>query len=144
MRALLVFTITFLAIGARADLLVPPTEPFVKSGAGKVEFSKNIKDQDATIRVIEANLRNLKTCYSRALKKNTQIEGTVLVKWEVAPNGKTKSAGFEEDLIKNWGMKKCLMRNFKTWIFPETSDGKVGTFLYSFEFRVREPAPPES
>ncbi len=145
MTILMSLLASLLVSTAKADLLVPPQTPNVKSGGGKVEFSENMKEgKDAAIRVVEANLRSLKACYAKVLRKNAQVEGEMVVKWEIKPNGETKKAQFEENKIRNWSLNDCVMKQFSHWKFPETSDGKIGGMTYSFEFTQKENAPPES
>jgi len=145
MKALiLIVAIQFTVLVALADLLIPPRKPHVKSGGGKVEFSPNIKDQDAVIRFVESKLEELRGCYEKAIKRQAQVDGEYVVNWEIASNGKSKKVAYDGDKSYNWDFSQCLLKRFKAWKFPATADGKPGTVTYSFEFQQKEDVPPES
>ncbi|MEQ1878093.1 MAG: AgmX/PglI C-terminal domain-containing protein [Bdellovibrionia bacterium] len=141
---ILMVAIQFTVLVALADLLIPPRKPHVKSGGGKVEFSENIKDHDAIIRFVETKLGELNKCYDAALKKQAQVDGEYVVKFDIASNGKSKTVGYEGEKTRNWDFSNCLLKRFKSWKFPKTADGKPGSVIYSFEFLQKEEAPPES
>ena len=108
----------------------------IVTGGTEESFSGSI-DRDAIRRVIQANMRVIRTCYERQLNRNPDLFGKVIITWEIGEQGRVMSASVKSSELGEKGGKEvgdCLVQNFKTWKFPEPPPNQQVTVSYPFFF----------
>jgi outer membrane biosynthesis protein TonB len=101
-------------------------------GTGE-SFSGTI-DREAIRRVIQANLRVIRTCYERELNRNPNLLGKIVISWEIGPEGRVLSASTKSNELGNDAVAQCVIDRLKTWRFPEPPAGQVVDVAYPFFF----------
>jgi TonB family protein len=71
------------------------------------------------------NLRALKDCYERQLKRFPQLQGKIVLSFEITESGKVTGASFAEDTLKNGEVKQCILERARFWRFPKPDGGSV-------------------
>lgn len=90
-----------------------------------------LSPQEVT-KVVNRRLGAIKGCYERALRRNPNLEGKVIVRFTVAGSGKVSSA---RTTVNELGpdVGSCIVNAFKLFRFPPP-DGGAATFEYPFLF----------
>jgi hypothetical protein len=87
--------------------------------------------------VVNRNLRVVKFCYCRALKRDPEFEGEAIVGMQIKTTGKVSKVEIEPDDMADHRFGKCLAPRVAKWRFPRFSgkkeDGlKVKSIGYEF------------
>lgn len=106
----------------------------VKAGGGEEEFLGSI-DREAVRRVVQAGMREIRSCYERQLNKNKGLEGRIVLAWVIAEQGKVLSARVKNSNMNNKELEECMIGRLKTWRFPEPPAG--GHPEVSFPFMLK-------
>jgi hypothetical protein len=80
----------------------------------------------------------LKKCYETALKRNSELEGKLVVQFTIQPDGtateaKKRGATFEEPALE-----KCILRVFSGLKFPKPRSGGLTVVTYPLLFSATE------
>lgn len=102
-------------------------------GGEEESFSGTI-DREAIRRVIQANLRVIKTCYERQLNRNPDLFGKVVIAWEIGEQGRVVSARIGRDELGNRAVGDCIVAKLKGWRFPEPPANQQVEVAYPFFF----------
>jgi hypothetical protein len=70
-------------------------------------------------------LRTIKSCYEFQLNKNKELMGKLVLSWEIGEQGRVVSAKVRSNELGNAEVANCIMRNLKTWRFPEPPSNQV-------------------
>jgi outer membrane biosynthesis protein TonB/pSer/pThr/pTyr-binding forkhead associated (FHA) protein len=105
----------------------------VEPGGVEEDFSGTI-DREAVRRVVRDNLRDLRSCYERALNQKTGIEGKVVITWEIGEQGRVLKAVTKSSTIGSPFVEDCIRLKIKSWKFPEPPPGTVGVVSFPFVF----------
>jgi outer membrane biosynthesis protein TonB len=81
--------------------------------------------QDVIKKEMSKNLRALKDCYERQLKRFPQLQGKIVLSFEITESGKVTGASFAEDTLKNGEVKQCILERARFWRFPKPDGGSV-------------------
>ena len=84
--------------------------------------------------VIRKNMNQLRYCYQRELTKNPGLEGKIIVKFTIAPDGSVSRSGIKTSSMGNSDVETCLTERFKRFKFPEPKGGGVVIVSYPFVF----------
>ncbi|MFV8756663.1 AgmX/PglI C-terminal domain-containing protein [Nannocystaceae bacterium ST9] len=90
-------------------------------------------DRDMVRRIVRAHINEVRSCYNAGLTKNPNLEGRVLIKFTIIPNGKVSSAMVEENTTKESSVGDCIAKAVKRWSFPKASKG---TAIVTYPFRL--------
>ena len=105
-------------------------------GGAEEEFIGTI-DREAVRRAVRSQLNFFKACYEREYKKNTKLEGKVVISWEIHERGVAKNARIVRDktTIGNRAVEECVRSRMETIRFPEPPAGTVAEVAgYPFVF----------
>lgn len=75
--------------------------------------------------VMRRQLKSLRDCYESALKRNRQLSGKLVIRFEIEESGKTQNVDFEDDTLGSPEVKECIARRAKYWRFPKPDGGSV-------------------
>lgn len=76
-------------------------------------------DKEAIRRVIRAHLREIRTCYERALQRQPDLYGKIVFSWVIAEKGRVQSARVTSNDLGSSEVANCIKAKLQTWTFPE-------------------------
>jgi len=82
-----------------------------------------LEDQDIAS-VVNRNLRAVKFCYCKALKKDPEFEGEAIVGMQIKTTGKVSKVNIEPEDMADHKFGKCLKPRVAKWRFPKFSGKK--------------------
>lgn len=94
--------------------------------------------REAMDQVVNRHLNQLRYCYQRALTRDPDIAGKVVVKFEVAADGTVTSAEIKSTTMNNEQVESCLVGRFMRFQFPEPKGGGIVIASYPFVFSSGE------
>ena len=99
------------------------------------EYSMGIDREKIRI-VIRDNITDIRRCYEKELKVNDELEGKVLIRWEIDNKGAVNSPKVVDDQsdLKNANVNACLLKTISSLTFPP-SPGVATTVEFPFWFR---------
>jgi TonB family protein len=107
----------------------------VPGGEGE-SFSGTI-DREAIRKVIRDNARQIQACYEKALNKNPNLYGKVILEWVIIGNGRVSSAKVSSSTLKNSEVENCVLSRLRTWKFPEPPSDQEAVVSYPFLFNAQ-------
>ena len=75
-------------------------------------------DRDAILRVVRRNRHELRFCYERELIKRPDLQGKVLVHWQINPYGKVMNEKIVSSSFPKGALEKCILLRLRSWRFP--------------------------
>lgn len=108
----------------------------IQAGGAEEEFVGSI-DKEAVRRVVRSALSAFKSCYDREYKKDTKLEGKVVITWEIHEKGVARNANVVKDksTIGNSSVEECVRSRLMALRFPEPPSGTVAEVTYPFLFQ---------
>ncbi len=108
----------------------------IQAGGAEEEFSGSI-DKEAVRRVVRSALAAFKACYDREFKKDTNLEGKVVISWEIHEKGVAKNAQIvkSKSTIGNSTVEECVRSRMLSLRFPEPPAGSFAEVTYPFLFQ---------
>ncbi|MES2801521.1 MAG: AgmX/PglI C-terminal domain-containing protein [Bdellovibrionota bacterium] len=108
----------------------------VTPGGAEEEFIGSI-DKEAVRRAVRSALLSFKACYDREYKKDTKLEGKVVISWEIHEKGIAKNARVvkEKTTLGNSAVEECVRARLLTLRFPEPPPGSMAEAVYPFLFQ---------
>lgn len=85
---------------------------------------------DKINRVMRRQKGAIQACYESALKRNRELEGKLIIDFEIMENGRTANIAFGGSL-RSSDLESCIKRRARSWRFPRPSGGSV---FVSFPF----------
>jgi TonB family protein len=83
--------------------------------------------------VISRRKGAIQSCYERELKKNPNIAGKVVVRFNIGTAGRVTSASVASSSLGAPAVGSCVVSRIKSWRFPKPEGGSV-TVTKSFVF----------
>lgn len=107
----------------------------VSPGGAEEEFVGTI-DREAVRRAIRNSIQMIKACYDREYRKDTRLQGKVVVKFEIHERGVAKNSSVDSggSTLKNSTVQDCVRRRILEIRFPEPPAGTVAEISYPFSF----------
>jgi len=81
--------------------------------------------QDVIVKEMKKNIRALKDCYERQLKRFPTLAGKIVISFEITDQGRMGQTDIVEDSMKNAEVKACILQRSRSWRFPKPSGGSV-------------------
>ncbi len=103
----------------------------VKSEAPAVDGSL---DPNLVAKEVKARIGAIKACYERALKRNPNLSGKIVVHWTITAAGTVSGVDIEQDTIGDSEVASCIKGLVARWRFPAPSGGAVEV-SYPFVFQ---------
>jgi hypothetical protein len=75
--------------------------------------------------VMRKNLRAMKDCYERQLKRFPTLQGKITISFEIVDSGKVQGVDIVEDTVRNSEVKSCILGRARFWRFPRPQGGSV-------------------
>jgi len=121
-------TIGDIAIDGGGDVLAGTKREEVAPGdvtPGAPEVEGGDLSSETVARVMKNNLRALKDCYERQLKRFPTLAGKMVLSFAITEDGRTDVADVVEDSMNDATVKRCILDRSRTWHFPKPSGGSV-------------------
>lgn len=108
----------------------------IQAGGAEEEFVGTI-DREAVRRVVRSAINSFKACYEREYKKDTKLEGKVVIAWEIHEKGVAKNARVvsAKSTIGNAAVEDCVRSRMLTLRFPEPPQGTMAEVMFPFVFQ---------
>ncbi|WP_225413975.1 AgmX/PglI C-terminal domain-containing protein [Stigmatella hybrida] len=103
----------------------------VRDAAPEVDSSD--VDREALSRYVKARLKAIQNCYEKELKRNPNLKGKVVVRFNIKPSGRTSDIDVEENTLGNEAVGSCIRTVIRSWVFPFKPDDEVPV-AYPFVF----------
>jgi pSer/pThr/pTyr-binding forkhead associated (FHA) protein len=107
------------------------------AGGDDETFSGSI-DKEAIRRVVQANLRQIRSCYERGLNKEPGLYGKIVIQWTIGAGGNVLEAGIKSSSMQNSEVESCAVARLKSWKFPEPPANEVAVVSYPFVFQAQD------
>ena len=92
-------------------------------------------DPSIIAKEIRGRLGAIKACYESGLKRNPNIGGKLVLRFEISSVGKVTKADYEQDTMKDDDVNSCIKGKVLSWRFPAPAGGSV-QFSYPFVFQA--------
>ncbi|NCN95490.1 MAG: AgmX/PglI C-terminal domain-containing protein, partial [Bdellovibrionales bacterium] len=76
-------------------------------------------DKEAIRRVIRDHIREIRTCYERALQRQPDLFGKIVFSWIIEEKGRVQSAKVVSNDLGNAEVANCIKSKLQTFTFPE-------------------------
>ena len=122
-----------------ADGFGDKTNVAVEPGDSEAEFVGTI-DKEAVRRVIRHNQNEIRGCYVKELnrlERGRQIEGKVVMTWEIVAGGRAVNVKVKSSTLNNKAVENCLRDRIASYTFPDVPAGMTAEVSqYPFNFRA--------
>lgn len=105
----------------------------VNVGGQEAEFVGTI-DREAIRRVVRSNKRVIQFCYERALQRDRDLHGKIVLEWDIGERGRVLAAKVKSSTLSDQEVGQCILARLKTWIFPEPPADQIAVVAYPFVF----------
>jgi len=99
------------------------------------DFNSTI-DKDAIRRLIRKNKNAIKGCYDRALTRNSNLSGKVVLSWKIAAGGRMISPKVKSSSLNNSRIEQCIINRLMVLKFPEPGINEIAEVDYPFVFKA--------
>lgn len=122
-----------------ADGFGDKTSVAVEPGDSEAQFVGTI-DKEAVRRVIRHNQNEIRGCYVKELnrlERGRQIEGKVVMTWEIVAGGRAVNVKVKSSTLNNKAVENCLRDRIASYTFPDVPAGMTAEVSqYPFNFRA--------
>ncbi len=82
-------------------------------------------DPSMVAKEVRTRLGAIKACYERALKRNPNLSGKVVIHWTITQAGTVSGVDVEQDTLGDAEVASCIKSLVARWRFPAPSGGSV-------------------
>src|SRR4051812_10331801 len=91
-------------------------------------------DPNMVAKEVKTRLGAIKACYERALKRNPNLSGKVVIHWTITQAGTVSGVDVEQDTLGDAEVASCIKALVARWRFPAPSGGSVDvSFPFVFQ-----------
>lgn len=109
----------------------------IDAGGAEESFEGTI-DREAVRRVIRSILNQIKSCYERALRGNTGLEGKVVIRFVIEDQGRVRQASTKSSTLGDNGVERCVADRIRGQRFPDPPAGTIAEVDYPFVFGAQK------
>lgn len=95
-------------------------------------------DREAIRNSIRAQISHFQDCYANALKRNKDLEGKIIIKWQIIDNGLVKGAQVQETTIQDQVFAGCMVDIISKIKFEAPPEGQIAEVVYPFTFKFSD------
>lgn len=106
-----------------------------KVGVGGTSQQHGGLNAEQIQRVVRAHMGAVRACYEIEAQRNPGLKGGVTVQWAIDPSGAVTNASVASTTLSNARVEGCLVRQVKTWKFPN-ADAATVVSGFPFKFAV--------
>lgn len=89
-------------------------------------------DKDIIRRIVRTHIKEVRYCYDKALRKDSNAAGKVVIDFEISPTGKVTRAEVKSTTLDDKDVGKCIASATKRWKFPKPKGGGKVSVSYPF------------
>ena len=82
-------------------------------------------DPNIIVLEVRARMSAIKACYERALKRNPNLSGKVVVRWTITAAGTVNGVDIDQDTLGDSEVTNCIKGLVARWHFPTPQGGSV-------------------
>ena len=82
-------------------------------------------DPNIVVKEVRARMSAIKACYERALKRNPNLSGKLVVRWTITAAGTVSGVDIDQDSLGDSEVTNCIKGLVARWRFPAPSGGSV-------------------
>jgi hypothetical protein len=82
-------------------------------------------DPNIIVREVRSRMAAIKLCYERALKRNPNLSGKVVIRWTITAAGTVSGVDVDQDSMNDSEVTNCIKSLVAHWRFPAPSGGSV-------------------
>jgi outer membrane biosynthesis protein TonB len=91
-------------------------------------------DPNMVAKEVRSRLGAIKACYERALKRNPNLSGKVVIHWTITQAGTVSGVDVEQDTLGDAEVASCIKSLIARWRFPAPAGGSVDvSFPFVFQ-----------
>ncbi len=94
-------------------------------------------DPSIVSKEVRSRLGAIKACYERALKRNPNLSGKIVIRWTITPAGTVSGVDVENDTMGDNEVSGCIKSLIARWRFPAPAGGSVEV-AYPFVFQAAQ------
>lgn len=102
----------------------PDAEVTVKGKLDKAEIRSTVR----------ANIKDVRTCYTKGLTKDPELKGKVEINFVISHSGKVPTSVVQSSTLADAEVGKCIARAAKKWKFPAPDGG--GNVVVTYPFKL--------
>jgi hypothetical protein len=95
-------------------------------------------DKDAVRRVIRSILGQIKSCYERQLRVRSDLEGKIVIQFEIVEQGRVRTARAKSSTMNDPTVESCVAARIRAARFPEPPTGTIAVIDYPFVFNKQQ------
>jgi hypothetical protein len=95
-------------------------------------------DREAVRRVIRGILSQIKSCYERQLRMKPNLEGKIVIQFEIMSQGRVRTAKTKSSALNDGAVESCVANLIKDQRFPEPPPGTIALVDYPFVFGAQK------
>ena len=115
----------------RPPAVAPSAPPLPRAPAAP---QPGFVDPKAVNVIVRSHADEANACYERAIMEHPDLHGRVIIHAVIDPNGRVASVSPTSSISDGARLQSCLVRSFKSWVFPSPAGGVNGNVTYSFSF----------
>lgn len=97
----------------RKGSLMVVEEASLEEGPGGAKASG--RDRDQIMAVVNAHNSAIQACYQRALKRNPDLKGKIVVRFTISPLGKVSHVEVVSSTLNNSRVERCITSRIRRW-----------------------------
>lgn len=97
-----------------------------------------VRSAQEVIRVVQSHTRALQDCYKQELRYDPTINGKILVRFVIEPDGGVKEASIISSTLNSPRMEECILNRIKRWRNFPPCDPEIGDKSYRQSFSFGE------
>lgn len=95
-------------------------------------------DKEAVRRALAENKRAIRNCYEVALISKKDLQGKMVFKWKISPDGPVEKIGLMSSELELPSFEGCVQRVVQGIIFPRAPNKLPTTVIYPFVFQGKK------
>ena len=111
----------------KKSVYVPPAP-----GSASADLPESLGQSDI-MSVVVQNKQSILGCVAEQRKRDANLSGRMVMRWQIHPNGKTSNISCQTDEFKGTPLAGCIGGLIKTWTFPRHKiQGEPINFPFTF------------
>jgi hypothetical protein len=89
------------------------------------------------LKVVKSRQNGIRSCYERALQRDKNLGGKIVVTWRINAEGKVLAARVRSTTMRNGAVEDCIVRQISGLKFPQPRGGQLAVVNFPFLFAAR-------
>lgn len=99
--------------------------------------------RDVIQKVVRDNHGAFRKCYEGGLQRDATLEGLVLVRFVIDPEGRVSDATLDDrTTMPDGAVNTCMLQHYQTLVFPKPTGGGSVVVAYPIRFLPSDPSSP--